>query len=448
MPVPVDQAFAWHERQGALERLTPPWMVMKNIRRKGCGIEAGARAEMDLCQAGFSMRTVAEHTDYEKNRFFRDRMVKGPFKEWTHTHLFSPRAGDGSTLEDRVRYCLPLHLPPQWACRVHREIHRLFTYRHAVVTGDLGAHAAGTGPLTIVISGAGGPVGRALIPFFTTGGHRVIRLVRRPARGPDEVFWDPYRKILDLSAVGKIHVVINLNGHHIASGRWTRKRKAAIVQSRNLSTSLIAETIRALPDKPDLFISASATGYYGDLGETVVNDACGPGDLFISRVCADWERAAEQVEGSGIRTVYARIGVVLTPGGGILEKLLPPFLMGMGAKIASGKQYLSWISMDDLIYSILHVIHTPEIQGPVNFVSPHPVTNAEFTATMGAVLSRPTPFTVPARAVKLFWGKMGREVLLASTRVQPEKLMVHGYPFKHPRLETALRHVLGKGNQQ
>jgi uncharacterized protein (TIGR01777 family) len=193
-----------------------------------------------------------------------------------------------------------------------------------------------------------------------------------------------------------------------------------------------------------LFISASATGYYGDLGETVVNDACGPGDLFVSKVCADWEQAAEMVEGSGIRTVYARIGVVLSPNGGILEKLMPPFLMGLGASIASGDQYLSWISMDDLIYAMHHVIHNPRIQGPVNFVSPHPVTNAEFTTTMGKVLRRPTPFRVPAWAVKLAWGKMGQEVLLSSTRVKPEKLMVYGYNFKHKALHQALSHVMGK----
>ena len=238
--------------------------------------------------------------------------------------------------------------------------------------------------------------------------------------------------------------MINLNGYHIASGRWSPKRKEQIVQSRNLSTALIAKTLLTLPEKPELFISASATGYYGDLGETVVNDACGPGDLFISRVCADWERAAEMVEGSGIRTVYARIGVVLSPGGGILKKLMPPFLMGLGARIASGKQYMSWISMDDLIYAIHHVINNRRIKGPVNFVSPHPVTNARFTRTMGAVLSRPAPFTVPARAVKFVWGKMGQEVLLASTRVKPETLMVSGYRFKHPHLDQALAHVMGR----
>ena len=443
MAVPVEEAFAWHERPGALERLTPPWVVMKNIRRTG-GIKTGATVEMDLCAPGFSMKTQAEHIGYAKNDYFQDRMVKGPFSQWIHTHLFHPRGDTLSCLEDRVQYQLPIHLPPKWAAMVEKELHRMFSYRHTVMNNDLEVHKKGPVPLTIVISGAGGPVGKALIPFLTTGGHRVIRLVRRPPQGPDEIFWNPYTGVLDLTTVGKIDVVINLNGYHIASGRWSPRRKEQIVQSRNLSTGLIAKTIMALPDKPELFISASATGYYGDLGETVVNDACGPGDLFISRVCADWEQAAEMVEGSGIRTVYARIGVVLSPNGGILEKLMPPFLMGLGASIASGDQYLSWISMDDLIYAIHHVINNRRIQGPVNFVSPHPVTNAEFTTTMGEVLRRPTRFRVPAWAVKLAWGKMGQEVLLASTRVKPEKLMFYGYIFKHNTLHQALAHVMGK----
>jgi hypothetical protein len=443
MTVPVAEAFAWHERPGALERLTPPWVVMRNIRKSG-GIKIGATVEMDLCAPVGSMKMVAEHTAYVKNTLFQDRMVKGPFSQWIHTHLFHSRGDNQSCLEDKVQYRLPLHLPPRWAGMVDKELNRMFAYRHTVMNNDLEAHKNGSAPLTIVISGAGGPVGKALIPFFTTGGHRVIRLVRRPPRGTDEIFWDPYKGILDLSPAGPIDVVINLNGYHIASGRWSPRRKQQIVKSRNLSTALIAKTLLALPEKPELFISASATGYYGDLGETVVNDACGPGDLFISRVCADWEQAAEMVEGSGIRTVYARIGVVLSPNGGILEKLMPPFLMGLGARIASGEQYLSWISMDDLIYAINHVIHNRRIQGPVNFVAPHPVTNAQFTQTMVEVLSRPAVFTVPAWAVKLVWGKMGQEVLLASTRVQPEKLMVYGYKFKHDRLDKALRHVMGK----
>ena len=192
MAVPVEEAFAWHERPGALERLTPPWMVLKNIRKTG-GIELGATVEMDLCFAGFSMKMAAEHTAYVKNEYFRDRMTKGPFSHWVHTHRFHPRGPLSATLEDHVQYQLPLHLPRPWAVMVERELHRMFSYRHTVMNNDLTAHQKGSGPLTIVISGAGGPVGSALIPFFTTGGHRVVRLVRRPPRSADEIFWDPYK---------------------------------------------------------------------------------------------------------------------------------------------------------------------------------------------------------------------------------------------------------------
>ena len=504
--VPLEALFSWHERPGALERLTPPWMTLRNIKKRG-GIETGARVSMKMGPAAspipIFMPMAAEHVGYEKNRFFMDMLVKGPFSKWEHTHLFSTDPTGGGQLEDRVHYALPFHLPKPWIPMVEKELNRLFTYRHRVMCEDLARHYPFYGnaqrnrtaskkievspthgadasltngrketPLTIVISGASGPVGQALIPFLTTGGHRVIQLVRRAPQNHDEIQWNPYQGTLDLTlppsfrnhplnaskqytmdaaqnTSEKIDVVINLNGYHIGSGRWTKKTKEIIIESRNRSTALLSEKIRALPPKlrPELFISASATGFYGECGADCVDENSCSGDLFISQVCEDWEACAKGVEDAGIRTVFARMGVVLTPAGGALERLLPLFLMGLGAKIGSGEQYMSWISMDDLVYALHHIMGNQKISGAVNLVSPNPVTNLEFTQTLGQVLSRPTPFTIPSALIRLIWGKMGDEVLLASTRVHPDQLDTSNFRFSYPTLDETLRHILGREDE-
>ena len=438
----VDRVFGWHERPGTLERLTPPWISLKNIKKTG-GLEKGARVSMKGFLGSIPMPLEAEHLEYEKGRLFKDRLVKGPFSKWEHTHLFSPWGDHHSILEDRVVYGLPVHLPQKWQQMVEGELSRMFTYRHKIMQEDLKRHKDRS-PLTILISGASGPVGQAMIPFLTTGGHRIIRLVRRKPESLDEIFWNPYQGELDLEPAGKIDVVINLNGYNIASGRWTKKRRAKIIKSRILSTALLSKAVLALSQAPELFISASATGFYGECGDEMVCENSCSGELFISRVCCDWEDAAKDLEASGIRTVFARIGIVLSPGGGILEKLLPGFMMGLGAEIDKGEQFMSWISMDDLLYAVYHVIHTRSIHGAVNFVSPHPVTNSQFTKSLGWVLSRPTLFKIPASIIKILWGEMGEEILLCSTRVFPEKMIDSGFRFCHENLEQALCHVLGK----
>ncbi|MBF0228442.1 MAG: TIGR01777 family protein [Desulfamplus sp.] len=542
---PVEKIFDWHEKVGAFERLTPPWMRLKNIQKSGNGIETGAKVSMDISFAGIPFPIRAEHIAYEKNDFFKDRLYGGIFSKWEHTHKFLPlgifNIGEHSTvsniktlplnskalpsknfglsrLEDRIDYALPFHIPDNWHNFIKEELYRLFNYRHTVMVNDLKRHKIFEQnyktsqfinnseldhkidsqiqknlqipkTLTILISGASGPVGNALIPFLTTGGHRVIKLVRRRAKTKnisnteniEEIEWNPYTGELDLeeaiekisikdeiksskeeksgkgraidnrSEKCKIDVVINLNGYHIGSGRWTRQTKDIIIKSRNLSTTLLAEKIASLPQniRPDLFISASATGFYGDCGDACLDENSCSGDLFISQVCREWENCAKKAEDAGVRTVFARMGVVLTPAGGALERLLPGFMAGLGAKIGNGKQYMSWISMDDLIYSLHHIIvsssiSNSSISGAVNLISPNPVTNQEFTQTLAKVLSRPAPFTLPASLIKMVWGEMGQEVLLSSTRVMPERLLESGFKFSYPTLEEALRHLVGK----
>lgn len=447
---PVEDVFQWHARPGALERLSPPWDPLEVIE-KGPGIDTGTRVEMKM-KAGplpAKMRWVAEHTQYDQNRMFQDRQVKGPFKRWVHTHTFTAAEQGGTILEDCIDFELPLHpvgnlLGGRF---IMKKLEKIFRYRHETTAGDIEAHLARQPgkPLHILMSGASGVVGSALIPFFTTGGHRVTRLVRRKdLRDENERFWDPQKGVLDIHGTDAFDVVIHLSGENIGQGRWTPRKKKKIIDSRNMTTRLIAGGIATLKTPPRAFLCASAIGYYGDRGNAVMTEENECGADFISSVCDEWEQAAFPALEKGIRTVFLRIGMVLSPVGGALQRLLPTFKIGLGGKVGSGEQYMSWISMDDLIGVVYHAINDDSLSGPVNIVAPSPVTNLELTRTLARVISRPALFTIPAWLIKLVFGEMGKEVLLASTRVEPEKIMAAGYRFRHPDLEGALRHLLGR----
>ncbi len=440
--------FAWHERPGALERLSPPWDPPRVIRHTG-GIRPGAEVTLRMKAGPVPYIWQARHEDYEQNRFFSDIQIRGPFAVWRHSHRFSAETGTAAAYEDIIEYALPFpgHLFEFTDRIIQQKLHRIFRYRHATLAADLTAHlpAPNSGPMTILISGGSGLIGASLIPYLTTGGHRVVRLVRRqPRLGQDEIFWDPSAGRLDAKRLGDIDAVIHLSGENIGQGRWTAEKKRKIIESRTKTTALLSETIAALPHPPKVFASASAIGYYGNRGDAVMTEADDPGDDFISDVCRKWENAAAPVQDNGIRTVFLRIGIVLTPAGGALKKLLIPFRMGLGGKIGDGDQYMSWISMNDAISAIRYCIATPDIEGPVNIVSPNSIANRELAATLGRVLSRPARFPVPKQAIEMAFGEMGRETVLSSARVLPARLTHTGYRFRHPDLETALRHVLGK----
>ncbi len=444
---PPATVFQWHARPGALERLTPPWESMRIIQRTG-GIQTGARVFFTLKTGPLQVPWHAEHTDYRENEMFRDRQVKGPFRQWIHTHRFRPDGENVCLLEDTIAY--KLHLSPfsdPFAGRfVRRKLERMFAYRHETTRLDIAAHqaAASAGSLHILISGASGLVGSTLIPFLTTGGHQITRLVRRaPIPGNSEVFWDPAASKLEPKELQGVDAVIHLAGENIGEGRWTQAKKREILASRIQGTSLLAETIAGLDPPPKVLICASAIGYYGHRGECLLQESDQAGKDYISMVCSEWEKAAQPAIQKGIRVVFARIGIALTPAGGALKKLLPVFRIGLGGKIASGEQYMSWISIDDVIGALHHLVICPDLEGPVNLTAPLAVTNAEFTRTMADVLSRPAAVTVPAFAVKMMFGEMGKEVPLSSTRVAPTRLLESGYCFRHPELAGALAHVLG-----
>ena len=299
--------------------------------------------------------------------------------------------------------------------------------------------------MRILVSGSHGLVGSALMPCLTAAGHRVTRLVRsKPRPGEAEIYWDPAGGKIDASSLEGFDAVVHLAGDSIASGRWTAEKKARIRESRVPATRLLAGSLAGLARPPRVLVSASAVGYYGNRGEEVLTERSAPGSDFLAAVCGEWEAATQPAARKDTRVVNLRIGVVLSATGGALAKMLPPFKMGVGGKIGDGKQYLSWIAIDDLAAVILRALETETLTGPVNGVSPNPVTNAQFTRALGRVLKRPTIFPMPVFAARLAFGEMADALLLASQRVEPAKLVAMGYEFRFPELEGAFRYLLGR----
>jgi uncharacterized protein len=294
---------------------------------------------------------------------------------------------------------------------------------------------------TILIAGASGLVGGELTRFLSAAGHRVLPLRRNSQTAP---FWDIERKIIELGDCGPIDAVINLAGENIAAGRWTAARKERIRQSRIESTCLLAEFFAAAKQKPKVLISASAIGFYGDQGDEKLTEASPAGIGFLAETAQAWEAATQPATAAGIRTVQLRLGVVLSPAGGALAKMLPSFTMGLGGVLGSGRQWMSWISLHELPGIIKQIFAHEELRGPVNAVSPGPISNRDFTRTLATVLRRPALLPAPRLLLKLLLGEMADELLLASAKVQPRLLLNSGYVFLEPELEPALRHLLCK----
>ncbi len=298
--------------------------------------------------------------------------------------------------------------------------------------------------LNILITGASGLVGSKLSSTLIRKNNRVLHMVRGKTVSGDQVHWNPSSEKLDIGSLEGIDAVIHLAGESITGGRWTKEKKRRIRESRTKGTRLLSETLASLPSPPKVFISASAIGYYGDRGEEVLDEDSGPGTGFLADVCREWEIATEPASANGIRVVNLRIGIVMSSSGGALKQMLPVFRMGFGGKIGSGRQYMSWISLEDLTGIIEYAIRNEALQGPVNAVSPNPVSNRTFAKTLGSILSRPSICTLPRLAAQLAFGEMADALLLASTRVRPSRLLDLEHPFIFPTLESALKHTLNQ----
>ncbi len=296
--------------------------------------------------------------------------------------------------------------------------------------------------MRILISGSSGLIGSVLLSALTKRGHEVIRLVRSPREVAGAVVWNPEAGKLDVSKQEPFDTVIHLAGENIGAKRWTVSRKTRLWDSRTKSTALVAETIAHMDVPPSLFISASAIGYYGDRGDEMLTEDNKPGTGYLAELCQAWEAATGTARKAGIRTVCLRMGMVLSKYGGALPRMLPMFKLGLGGRLGSGRQYMSWITLEDVVGAILHILFEQRMTGPVNLVSPHAVSNDEFTKILAAVLHRPAIFPAPAWALRIAAGEMADSLLLYSTRVEPAKLLETNFSFQDPELGEALRRIL------
>lgn len=442
-PVPVQDLFGWHENQGAFERLAPPWENIRVIERTG-SIRDGDRLVMKIRKGPISLRWVAEHRNYKENEQFCDVQLKGPFSRWEHTHSFRSLGQEKSELTDYIEFQAPLGILGTLSNPFHFSmLKRMFEFRHRRTLHDLIRHAAfkDRPRMKIAITGASGLVGSHLTHFLTTGGHEVFAMVRKQTpEKPRNIYWNPKTGEIEKEKLEGMDAVIHLAGENVASGLWNQARKERIRSSRTDGTSLIATTLASLQRPPYVLISASAVGYYGTSESETFNEQHGPGDDFLANVVREWEQAADPARNAGIRVVHPRIGIVLSPQGGALRKMLPAFRLGIAGPLGHGKQWMSWIALDDLVGLIHHALFTDSLSGPINAVTPNPVTNREFTHTLGSVLYRPTLIPLPSVAIRTVLGEMGRTILLSGQRVCSS--VDHGYNFITPSLEEALRSEL------
>jgi uncharacterized protein len=448
---PIDEVFAWHGRPGALTRLSPPWAPVRP-GQEASSLKDG-RAVL-LLPGG--ARWVAQHQPdgYDPPRQFVDQLVPGGLSStalarvvsWRHVHGFH-EAGDGATrVSDDVQTNVP-----------EAALRQMFGYRHRQLAADLKAHrwarALQPEPLTVAVTGASGLIGTALTALLTTGGHRVIKLVRHPvAPGTEnERQWDPGHPAPGL--LDDVDAVVHLAGASIA-GRFTAAHKREVRDSRIEPTRRLAELAASTAGtsgtgRLTTFVSSSAIGFYGaDRGDEVLTEDSPRGTGFLADLVADWEAATRPAADAGLRTVLMRTGIVQSPKGGSLRLLRPLFEAGLGGKIGDGRQWLSWIGIDDLTDAYLHALVDPALSGPVNGVAPDPVRNADYTAALGRVLRRPTVIPVPGFGPRILLGTEGaHEVAEASQRIRPDALLTAGHAFRYTRVEPALRHLLGHVQQ-
>ncbi|MEC9491517.1 TIGR01777 family oxidoreductase [Flexistipes sp.] len=439
----VEKLFGYHERPGVLRRLTPPW-VNAEVLREPDNLYAGSSAVIRLKKFGIKLNWEASHTEYDKNKFFKDAQIKGPFRFWQHSHYFKNISAGSSKLTDFVEYELPLSALLDIAAgrSVRKELGRMFCYRHSVIKNDLSVIEKYDVPeKKILISGSGGVIGRELTTLLKMMGHKVYKLIRKKSSRADEIVYEPYSGYISDSLEG-FDIVIHLAGDPIGKGRWTDNKKKAIRESRINTTRFLVERIKQLETPPEVFFSASAIGYYGDKGETVVDEECEKGANFISDLCWDWEKEALKLKDT-CRIVTGRFGVVLTLKGGALKEYYNFYRFGLGFKIGRGEQWVSWISLDDALYSVLECIFNKKIQGAVNIVSDLPVKQKDFAETLANFMKRPVILKLPPSFVCGLFGQKGKEILLEGCRVTPSKLKEQKFTFFYNDLSSALLHLMG-----
>ncbi|MBP03293.1 MAG: TIGR01777 family protein [Euryarchaeota archaeon] len=442
----VEQTFDWHERKGAFRRLMPPWEQAELVSGES-SLEDGTRLTFKFPMGPLKMKWIAEHSGYNPPHAFADTMIKGPFKTWHHVHSFVETENNTCRVDDRVEYTLPMGILGRifGSGNVRKRLDRMFKAREIRLAKDLKRYHnfAHIKRKKILIAGSSGLIGRQLVAFFGTSGHDVWRLVRR-APQENEVQWNPSEGKINSDEIEGFDAVIHLGGAGIGDKRWTKKRKIVLEESRTKSTQLLSTTIAKLKNKPEVFIISSAMGYYGSRGDENLTEDSSAGSGFLPDMCVAWEASAQAAKDAGVRTIHCRTGLVLDATGGVLKKMLLPAQVGAGGPIGWGKQWYSWISMDDQVYAIDHLMMTKECSGAYNFGSPNPVRQKMFAKVLGKILRRPSFMPVPPFGIWFLMGKMGVTLATDSSKMLPNRLVESGYEFQHTDLESSLRDALGK----
>ncbi len=436
--------YDWHGRKGAFERLVPPWKRLNVVSRKG-GIEIDSEIRIRVRRFGMSRDWFARISSHEDGHFFEDEQVEGPFAQWRHRHEFTETDPGQCRLSDSIDYELPggklgSLIGGGYA---RSELERVFRYRHAITKSDLSiwSRYRGQSRLRFLVSGGYGMIGQRLVAFLRSQGNEVSVLSRHPKAG--DIGWDPEKGEIEKDKLDGFDVVLHLAGKNLADGRWNEKLKAQIWKSRVDGTRLLVDAMRKADQPPKVFACVSGVGYYGDTGDETIGEPAPLGRGYLAELCEAWEAAALSASDFAERTLLLRTGVVIDASGGALPKMLLPFRLGLGGPLGNGRQWMSWIALEDWIAATHYLIREGK-SGSYNLVSPRPVRNRAFTKALGDAISRPTVFPAPASLLKLAVGEFATEGLLSSCRAEPMRLIGSGYRFQYEDIGDAIRFVLGK----
>jgi len=442
LDVPSETVYKWYQHQGTFERLTPPWVKMRV--KEYDGLKEGVLVKFQIQKAFFNLEWQARIEAVTENAGFTDRQVKGPFAFWKHEHGIKYVADNKCRVNDHVQYELPFGklLNNRWGKRkAQLELARLFRYREEITRADLvDFYRPCDRSMTFLVTGATGTVGSALKHFLRSQGHVVKELsLTRPYKGA--FYWDYYKEEPNREWFEGVDVVVHLAGYPIFC-RWTAQNKKKILESRWTSTAKLADYLAKEPCRPPVFICASGINFYGTDRDGVLDEKTPGGNGFLAEVTKQWEEACDPLRRVGARVINIRTGMVLTPAAGGLAAMLPIFRLGLGGRIGSGKQMVSWIAIDDLVDAIYYMSTQGSIEGPVNVCAPESLTNKAFSDTLADRLGRIAILPLPEIMAKLFMGDLTKETVLANLKATPKVLLESGYRFRYPRLESALAHLV------
>ena len=452
LPFSRQTVWNWHARPGAVRRIMPDWEGIRPVEVGG--IKDGAVTSFRMSIGIVPQRWVAKHHSYIEGEQFCDNMIKGPFGRWNHVHKFNEISDSEMQIHDKIDWKLPFHFFTRIGApiMVMPRVRQMFKHRSRRVLADLKRQQmfADAPRKRILISGSTGLIGTQLGAFLETDGHDVHRLVRPSTRlhadqDPTKIVkWDDRSgEILD-GSLEDFDVVIHLAGAGIGDKRWSKKRKKLIAESREIPTQNLSTALAKLKSPPSLYMCASAVGYYDNRGDEHLDENSSSGEGFLADICRRWESAADPATSAGIRTIHLRTGIVTTAAGGMLKQILLPAKLGAMGPIGGGRQWQSWISLDDQIYAIHYLMNHDTASGAFNLTAPNPVTQKQFAKALGKVLRRPAFAPTPGFVMKILFGAMGRSLILEGQKVHPNRLVELGYTFEHENLESALRDALGR----